>query len=210
MIYEKHYDECFFLNYSSYKDINLYEVGTHKCPPQYEFGPIIRNRYVFHYIFSGSGTIFLDNVKYSASAGQCFVLPPNIVTYYIADDDDPWSYIWVYIDGAKAVEFLIEAGITTTNPVFVPHGNSDDLAHTLLDILANNDKELYCIARLFDFFAVLSKLTKQDPSLDSIDGRLKYVKSYTFCQGCLSNSAHGFYHRYDFLQLDGALLPRKQ
>lgn len=177
MIYEKHYDECYFLNYSSYKDINLYEVGTHKCPPQYEFGPIIRNRYVFHYIFSGSGTIFLDNVEHRASAGQCFVLPPNTVTYYIADDKDPWSYIWVHIDGAKAVELLIESGITTSSPVFVPYGNADILAEILLDILAYNSEELYCIARLFDFFAAMAKLTRQDLVLDSIDGRLKYVKS---------------------------------
>ena len=42
----KTFDEVYLVNYSSYDDVNLYEVGCQKCDPSYGYGPIIRKLYV--------------------------------------------------------------------------------------------------------------------------------------------------------------------
>ena len=34
MVSVKHYDECYFVDYDSYEDLNLYEVGCQNCIPQ--------------------------------------------------------------------------------------------------------------------------------------------------------------------------------
>lgn len=57
MVSVKHYDECYFVDYDSYEDLNLYEVGCQNCIPNYSFGPIIRNNYVLHYILNGCGKL---------------------------------------------------------------------------------------------------------------------------------------------------------
>ena len=42
----KTFDEVYLVNYSSYDDVNLYEVGCQKCDPSYGYGPIIRKLYI--------------------------------------------------------------------------------------------------------------------------------------------------------------------
>ena len=34
----KTFDEVYLVNYSSYDDVNLYEVGCQKCDPSYGYG----------------------------------------------------------------------------------------------------------------------------------------------------------------------------
>lgn len=51
----KTFDEVYLVNYSSYDDVNLYEVGCQKCDPSYGYGPIIRKLYILHYVVSGEG-----------------------------------------------------------------------------------------------------------------------------------------------------------
>ena len=109
----KHYDECYFVNYDSYDDLNFYEVGCQKCPPGYSFGPIIRDNYVLHYVLSGEGKLYLNDKEYPVSEKQVFVLPPNFLVYYKGSKQNPWNYIWIHFNGKKAIDLLSQAGITS-------------------------------------------------------------------------------------------------
>lgn len=40
------------------------------------------------------------------SAGDAFLIPPAEVTYYQADEREPWSYAWVGFDGKAVPEIL--------------------------------------------------------------------------------------------------------
>ena len=74
---------------------NPINVGYEACCPAHAYGPIARNHLLLHYIERGKGSFFSGENTYELSAGMCFVIRPGEVTYYKADADDPWEYIWM-------------------------------------------------------------------------------------------------------------------
>ena len=79
----------------NFVDIGLYQYGWEQCEPSHSFGPAARNHYIFHYVISGTGTLMADDssgntIKYQVKSGQGFMLFPNQINTYIADQDLPW------------------------------------------------------------------------------------------------------------------------
>lgn len=179
MVSVKHYDECYFVDYDSYDDLNLYEVGCQKCMPSYSFGPIIRNNYVLHYIISGKGTLFLDEKEFPVYAHQAFITPPFLPVYYKADATEPWNYIWLHFNGQKAMDLLYRAGITREHPVFIARADTVDneLEKCVLDILHNNDNEYYCIGNLYKMFQILIDTSSRRLAPNEANGQLNYIRN---------------------------------
>lgn len=182
LLESRHYDECHFLNYGTYCDLNLYEVGAQSCPPLYSFGPVVRPRFILHYVYRGKGTLTLDGKAFPVRGGQIFLLPPNMTTFYQADGAEPWSYIWLHFDGAKAAELLHRARLTRTAPVFQPKNSRNRLADCMEEILRSHDDELFCIGALYRFFSELLKnagdrdgRTEQNIRLDYIQPVLDFI-----------------------------------
>ena len=173
----RHYDECYFVNYDSYDDLVLYEVGCQKCPPDYSFGPIIRNNYVLHYILSGSGSLYLDNREFPVYAEQAFITPPNLVSFYKGSTSDPWNYIWIHFNGRKAMDLLTQAGISKETPVFIPAAPSDGLKDCITEILRHNSEEYTCIGNLYRLFHFLINNSSNRPAPEESDKSLVYIKS---------------------------------
>jgi len=172
--YTKTYDECYFLNYSACDDISLYEIGRQKCPPSYSFGPIIRSHYVLHYVINGTGTLYLDRKAFIVRAREAFLMPPNVLCYYEADEDDPWNYIWIHIDGARVPEYLRRAGLDRGQPVFRCAQDTAPMEALLEDICKNNARELYCIGKLYELFEFIVNFSDTRVELVQ-DNRQKYV-----------------------------------
>ena len=55
-----HYDAIHWLNLSSCEDIRFYEIGKQQCERGYSYGPIIRDKYVLHYVLSGEGSLTIN------------------------------------------------------------------------------------------------------------------------------------------------------
>lgn len=84
----------FYFPFSKMKiliDIGLYQYGWENVNL-----PILsacrRNHYIFHYVISGTGTLMADDssgntIKYQVKSGQGFMLFPNQINTYIADQD---------------------------------------------------------------------------------------------------------------------------
>lgn len=87
-------------------DLSIDFYGFEQCLPKYGFGPAIRENYVLHYIESGKGTFYYKGTKTQLNAGDLFLLKPNELTYYEADEHDPWSYYWIGISGSKATDYF--------------------------------------------------------------------------------------------------------
>ena len=66
-------------------DLNLYQFGYEKCEPLHSYGPYARNHYLFHYVISGKGYLRADG-EYEITAGHGFLIEPNQVTTYFADE----------------------------------------------------------------------------------------------------------------------------
>lgn len=173
----KHYDERHFLNYSTYCDLSLYEVGTQKCPPLYSFGPVVRPHFILHYVYRGKGALTLQGKIFPVNGKQIFLLPPNVTTFYQADGADPWSYIWLHFDGAKAVELLHKAGLTRESPVLQPKKGENRLAAYMEEILQNSSDELFCIGALYRFFGELLGSAGEPCERPEQNIRQKYVRA---------------------------------
>lgn len=108
-----------------FMDLTLYQYGYEKCRPLHSYGPYIRNHFLFHYVISGKGTLYVDNgekgiSEYHLHEGMGFLIEPEQINTYFADQKDPWEYTWVEFSGLKAKEILDMAGLSTASPVFVP------------------------------------------------------------------------------------------
>ena len=74
---------------------NPINAGFETCRPNHAYGPTARSYLLLHYIERGKGTFCGGENTYTLSAGMCFVIRPGEITYYRADADEPWEYIWI-------------------------------------------------------------------------------------------------------------------
>ncbi|NEW62559.1 AraC family transcriptional regulator [Granulicatella sp. zg-ZJ] len=107
-------------NNHSYVDLYPIQFGKEACESLHSFGPSIKQHYLFHYIISGKGTFFQTEKQkeYHLNAGQGFLIPPNTICSYEADKDDPWTYIWIELDGLKAEHYFKKAHLMDTEYIF--------------------------------------------------------------------------------------------
>lgn len=74
---------------------NPIQFGSEDCVPGHFFGPYVRTHWLLHYVVSGFGIFVRDGVKREIKPGDIFVIPPYEETYYEADRENPWRYIWI-------------------------------------------------------------------------------------------------------------------
>ncbi|HCT91365.1 MAG TPA: AraC family transcriptional regulator [Lachnospiraceae bacterium] len=119
----------------NFVDLGLYQFGWERCEPSHTFGPAARNHYLFHYIISGTGMLYADDASghthiHQIKSGQGFMIFPNQVNTYIADNDLPWEYTWVEFDGLRVREALSVTGLSPNAPIY--HARSHDMRETMM------------------------------------------------------------------------------
>ena len=115
-------------------DMGLYQFGWEQCDPSHSFGPAARNHFLFHYVISGTGTLIAMNSKkesvtYSVKSGQGFMIFPDQICTYIADEHIPWEYMWLEFDGLRAKEAVQLTGLTINQPIY--RAKIKELAQTM-------------------------------------------------------------------------------
>lgn len=85
---------CIVIN-EHYPGINPIQFGYQYCEPKWAYGTVIRDYWLLHYVVYGCGVLKLGGQEYSVKAGEMFVIPPGVASFYEADEKDPWFYIWV-------------------------------------------------------------------------------------------------------------------
>lgn len=171
----KTYDECYFLNYEDYSDLLLYETGCQQCLPGYAFGPIIRENFVLHYIINGRGTLYIKDEAHNVQQGEAFITFPHSLAYYQADEKEPWNYIWIHFNGAKAIEVMRLCGISEMNPVFRPKSGENGIAECVTEILHKHDREYLCIGNLYKLFQLMQDACSRG-GIRKADNQLLYIK----------------------------------
>ncbi len=91
-----------------YRDVNTVQFGYEACEKSHHYGPAIRTHWLLHYVASGRGYFRIEGREYHPSAGDIFVIPPFVETYYEADARDPWEYIWVGFTVGEGTECPFE------------------------------------------------------------------------------------------------------
>jgi len=88
------------------EELFLVSCGYENCEPAQFFGPSIRRYYIIHFILEGQGHYFINDRHFALRKNQCFLVPPDVVTYYKAEPSDPWTYVWICFNGTHALPLL--------------------------------------------------------------------------------------------------------
>lgn len=62
--------------------------------------------YVFEYVLSGSGHVHQDRESVTVTAGDAYILHPGRCHHYYADGKDPWTKIWLNVNGSLVGHLL--------------------------------------------------------------------------------------------------------
>lgn len=148
------------LSEPKFKDFYLCHCGYAKCGPLHNYGPAARPNYIIHYILEGKGSYQINGHKYTLSQGQGFLIEPDTITFYQADNADPWTYLWIGFGGTKAPGLIRDIGLNSGQLTFQsPYGN--ELKQIVLDILKHTrttTSNLYYLqGKLCEFFSVLTR-----------------------------------------------------
>lgn len=160
--------------------MNMYQCGTQNCDAGHYFGPAVRDHFLIHYIHKGKGKFYIGENEYKLQKGQGFLICPDIVTYYQADSDDPWSYSWVGFHGLKAESYLKSAYLTIDNPIFT--GDNDDfISDCFAQMLAAKNlqrgREVRLLGLLYLFLSQLIEHNGKDRLCDQTGSRKEiYIK----------------------------------
>lgn len=92
------------------EELYLTFCGVEQCTPGYTVGPRIRNNYHLHVVLSGKGTLSAAGKTIPLHAAQAFLLKPGEPVLYQADEQDPWRYCWVSLNGVQAKRYMEAAG----------------------------------------------------------------------------------------------------
>jgi len=98
-------------------ELKLFYCGAEQCAPGHSWGPALKDHYKFLYIHSGKGIYRVGEQTFHLGAGDGFLLSPDVVAYYRADDEDPWTYSWVAFDGLNAAHYLRRASLSAYRPI---------------------------------------------------------------------------------------------
>lgn len=143
------YSRIHFVGYENYKDLQVYEVGRQKCLPKHSYGPIVRGKFILHYVVDGQGKLCMGGKEYFIQGGEAFIIYPKELAYYEADEKNPWRYLWVIFEGDKAEEVLRELGITEEQPMFYPRDSGMEILTCMEQLLYYHEQELVTIGNMY-------------------------------------------------------------
>lgn len=111
--------------------------GCSQTAPLHSFGPAAKPHYLIHYVLSGKGMFRFGDKEYVLEAGYGFLIQPEELAFYQADEADPWTYVWVGFGGSEAENYLSAMGLSARHPVFAC-GQSEELYAAVRDMMEHN------------------------------------------------------------------------
>ena len=111
--------------------------GCSKTEPLHSFGPAVRPHYLIHFVLSGKGKFTIAGKTYPLEAGYGFLIEPDQLTFYEADNQEPWTYVWVGFSGSLAEDSIKKMGLSILHPIF-SSDKSDELYAVVRDMMDHN------------------------------------------------------------------------
>lgn len=143
-----------------FKDFYLCFCGFSECEPLHCYGPASRPNYILHYVTNGKGIYQVGEKRYTISQGQAFLIEPENLTFYQADKENPWSYLWVGFGGTDAPKFLQDLGLNSRQLICdCEYGEElKNIVFSMLKHTQSTTENLYYLqGELYHFFSVLAR-----------------------------------------------------
>ncbi|NBC67815.1 helix-turn-helix domain-containing protein [Paenibacillus sacheonensis] len=106
-------------------ELSVMFSGEGKTLSGHGIGPAVHNYYLMHTVVSGRGSFEIDGRRYDCSRGDTFLIFPDELFSYFADDAQPWHYVWVAFKGHAAGHLLLSLGLSPSSPIV----HTDELRH---------------------------------------------------------------------------------
>lgn len=135
---------------------------------------------MLHFIASGKGQYRIGQRTYPLSSGDFFLIRPNELITYQADEEEPWEYYWIGFSGSKVEELLALNGFSKEDHIGTIADTSFEeklLAFMKADFFDDSQK-LVNQANFYALFASFKVAAK--PTLKNISGnrKKKYRESF--------------------------------
>lgn len=138
----------------------LYYAGREKCLPGHDFGPAVRGHYLLHFILAGCGEFHVNGHVHCLGTNQAFIIRPGEVTYYLADQENPWEYLWFGFDGQDVPNILQDCGLLGDKP-YTSYEQDEQLLTAFASVIDQLEKkeenEYLLMGDLFHIFGLLSR-----------------------------------------------------
>lgn len=151
-----------------YKGLNPVQFGYEDCKKGHYYGPAIRPYWLIHFVVSGFGYYRIGEREYNVCPGEMFVIPPFEETFYKADNQKPWTYIWIGFtcDEPLPAELPDVIHCPEAMQIFESMKKCDSF---------NQGKSAYLSAKLWELFSML--LCNQKPHTDYVQAALDCIHS---------------------------------
>lgn len=131
--------------------------GYQDTPSSHYFGPTVRTHWLIHYIVAGKGIFRIDGTTYSVTEGMMFVIPPYVEAFYQADEEQPWSYMWIGFNCSGDLPVKLEPVVLCPNAGHIFHSMKKCSEY-------KNGRTFFLCGKLWDLFALIaeSDITQKD------------------------------------------------
>lgn len=182
-------------------------AGSEQCKPNHHFGPAIRAHYLLHFIINGRGCYHTHGKKYDLGKNQMFLIKPGETTFYIADENDPWEYIWIAFNGTSVDTILQDCGLLSENPTsnYRPDSVLIDCLTDIIQQLCNKTENEYAL--LGDLYSIFGSLSRSHHSQENHSNNLFIKQSLSFIQNNYSYDVK-VQDIADYVQIDRTYLYR--
>lgn len=129
-----------------YKTLNVLMLGHQVCPPLHSFRYAFTDFYLIHYVIEGHGKFYKNGIRHEVSKGEIFIIKPNAVYRYIADEKNPWEYTWVAFNGeiSQMIEELPDV-LKVDGTIFSEMMEASKLNNTRTEFLTGKVYELLSV-----------------------------------------------------------------
>lgn len=161
--------------------LSVLEVGWEAKRPGSHYGPTKRDYYILHFVTQGKGTYIVGNKKYELKAGDCFLVPPKLTTYYEADKEDPYVYYWIGFDGVEAKKLLERTNLIANNNYVIKPNNIDSIVNKLKALssikTSNGATEYLFLGSLYTIFADMFGESEEEvkDNKDYVDNAISFM-----------------------------------
>ncbi len=165
--------------------LSVYNVGSQKCPPGFQWGPGVRDHYLIHHVLRGRGSFELRGKKYSLKKGDTFLIYPHMETCYRADVESPWEYTWVGFDGTDAFYLLSHTDFSEDSPVLEQEEISVEIERRIRQIYEAKGNLFYdavsMTGALYSMIAMLmenssSQTRQKNLQRDRVERAVRYIQ----------------------------------
>jgi len=165
--------------------------------------PYVRSRNVLHYVFRGSGKLFVNGVEHDVCSKQFFYVPKGASTYYYPNVGDEWAYMWFDV-GGELDEFYFDSVLNAKTPVYSVSKSFDE--SVLWDLVRDcNDigKTGYFKVKSA-FFRCVDELVKEGSFPSPVDVLVKDATSfidmnYTDCDFSVQDISNALHVSHSYL-----------